>query len=271
MPSGPKANAAALEIGGRRAGVGRPTRRCGPRSSRRFEALIQRWNARSNLVARGDIPRLRERHTTDSLALLPWVAGRLADVGAGAGLPGIPLAIARPGMPVVLIERSTRKCAFLRHAAVELDLSNVDVEACDVRSYAAPDAIRHRHGSRRRAARAGLGPRSPPAQARWFDVASVRGPACVEPTYSMAARSSMKPPPAAAGSPSSDWYADVHVRIPKLIPTHDIDQRIKNLIRTLVQHRVTAARLAVQPWHPASAMQRQDPPEPASSDPRPRR
>ena len=106
-----------------------------------FEALIQRWNARSNLVARRDIPRLRERHTTDSLALLPWVVGRLADVGAGAGLPGIPLAIARPGMPVVLIERSTRKCAFLRHAVVELDLSNVDVEACDVRSYAAPDAF----------------------------------------------------------------------------------------------------------------------------------
>ena len=106
-----------------------------------FEALIQRWNARSHLVARGDIAYLRERHTTDSLALLPWVAGRLADVGAGAGLPGIPIAIARPGIPVVLIERSTRKCAFLRHAAVELDLSNVDVEACDARGYAAPEAF----------------------------------------------------------------------------------------------------------------------------------
>lgn len=106
-----------------------------------FEALVQRWNARSNLVARGDIAHLRERHTTDSLALLPWVAGRLADVGAGAGLPGIPLAIARPGVPVVLIERSTRKCAFLRHAIVELDLPNVDVEACDVSLYREPDAF----------------------------------------------------------------------------------------------------------------------------------
>ena len=106
-----------------------------------FEALIQRWNARSNLVARGDIAHLRERHTADSLALLPWVAGRLADVGAGAGLPGIPLAIARPGVPVVLIERSMRKCAFLRHAAVELDLSNVEVEARDASRYAVPDAF----------------------------------------------------------------------------------------------------------------------------------
>jgi 16S rRNA (guanine527-N7)-methyltransferase len=106
-----------------------------------FEALIRRWNPRSNLVARGDMGYLRERHTADSLALLPWVAGRLADVGAGAGLPGIPLAIARPSVPVVLIERSTRKCAFLRHAVVELDLRNVDVEACDARGYAAPDAF----------------------------------------------------------------------------------------------------------------------------------
>ena len=100
-----------------------------------FEALIRRWNRRAGLVARGDLPRLRERHVDDSLALLPWVDGRLADVGAGAGLPGVPLAIARPETPVVLIERSVRKCAFLRHAVIELDLANVDVAACDVRDY----------------------------------------------------------------------------------------------------------------------------------------
>ena len=106
-----------------------------------FEALVQRWNARGNLVARGDIPHLRERHTADSLALLPWVTGRLADVGSGAGLPGLPLAIARPNVPVVLIERSTRKCAFLHHAVIELDLPNVDVVARDVGDWTESSAF----------------------------------------------------------------------------------------------------------------------------------
>ena len=84
---------------------------------------------------------MRERHTADSLALLPWVTGRLADVGSGAGLPGIPLAIARPSEPVVLIERGTRKCAFLQHVVIELDLPNVDVVARDIRHYEASDAF----------------------------------------------------------------------------------------------------------------------------------
>ena len=106
-----------------------------------FEALVSRWNARGNLIARGDIPHLRERHVADSLALLPWVTGRLADVGSGAGLPGIPLAIARPSTPVVLIERSTRKCAFLRHAVMELELPNVDVVTRDARHRAEPSAF----------------------------------------------------------------------------------------------------------------------------------
>ena len=104
---------------------------------RAFEALIRRWNQRSRLVARGDIARLRERHTADSLTLLPWVDGRLADVGSGAGFPGVPIAIARPDDAVVLIERSTRKCAFLRQAVIELNLANVEVVAEDVRDYAA--------------------------------------------------------------------------------------------------------------------------------------
>ena len=99
-----------------------------------YEALIRRWNRRVGLVASGDLARLRERHIDDSLALLPWVAGRLADVGAGAGLPGVPLAIARPQTPVVLIERSTRKCEFLRQVVIDLALANVEVVAEDVRA-----------------------------------------------------------------------------------------------------------------------------------------
>ena len=101
-----------------------------------FEALVRRWNARAGLVSRADVHRLRERHTEDGLSLLPWVDGRLADVGSGAGFPGIPLAIARPETPVVLIERSARKCAFLRQAVIDLDLANIDVAASDARDYA---------------------------------------------------------------------------------------------------------------------------------------
>ncbi len=100
-----------------------------------FEALIRRWNGRCGLVSRRDAGRLRERHVLDSLALLPWWSGTLADVGTGAGLPGVPLAIARPEAPVVLIERSQRKCRFLRHVVMDLGLDNVEVCALDVADY----------------------------------------------------------------------------------------------------------------------------------------
>ena len=100
-----------------------------------YEALIRRWGARRNLVSRRDLLRLRERHIEDSLALLPWCAGTVVDVGSGAGLPGVPLAIARPRMAVALLERSERKCAFLRHVALELDLDNVAVLQADARRW----------------------------------------------------------------------------------------------------------------------------------------
>ena len=97
-----------------------------------YEALIRRWNTRQNLISRRDIGRLRVRHVHDSLALLPWWSGRLADVGAGAGLPGVPLAIARPASAVTLIERSERKVRFLTQVVLELELRNVEIIACDV-------------------------------------------------------------------------------------------------------------------------------------------
>ncbi len=97
-----------------------------------FEALVRRWNMRWNLVSRHDVDRLRTRHVEDSLELLPCWRGRLADVGSGAGFPGVPLAIARPGSAVVLIERSERKARFLEQVVIELGLANVDVIAQDV-------------------------------------------------------------------------------------------------------------------------------------------
>ena len=100
-----------------------------------FEALLKRWNKRCNLVSRGDLPRLRERHMLDSLALLPWCEGPLADIGSGGGFPGLPLAIACPQRRVVLIERSLRKCLFLRQAVIELALANVEVVNADAGRY----------------------------------------------------------------------------------------------------------------------------------------
>lgn len=100
-----------------------------------YEALVRRWGARHNLVSKGDLARLRERHVEDSLALLPWCSGTLVDVGSGAGLPGVPLAIVRPRMAVALLERSERKCAFLRHVVLELGLDNVVVAQADARRY----------------------------------------------------------------------------------------------------------------------------------------
>ena len=103
-----------------------------------YEALLQRWNARYNLVSRHDAARLRERHVLDSLALLPWWSGTLADIGSGAGFPGVPLAIARPVAQVALIERSERKGIFLRQVAIDLELGNVEVVVADASRYRPP-------------------------------------------------------------------------------------------------------------------------------------
>lgn len=87
--------------------------------------LLMRWGSVHNLVAKNDLAdreRLERRHLRDSMALLPWVRGHLADIGSGAGFPGIPLAILRPGESTTLIERSTKKARFLRQVALELDL-----------------------------------------------------------------------------------------------------------------------------------------------------
>ena len=84
-----------------------------------FAALLLRWNATVNLVARADEPLLWERHIGDSLQLIPLMEPypeRAIDLGSGAGFPGLVLAIAT-GVPFDLIEADQRKAAFLREAA----------------------------------------------------------------------------------------------------------------------------------------------------------
>ena len=79
-------------------------------------------------MGRADIHRLVPRHVVDALQLLPLVRpGRLLDIGSGAGLPGLVLAIAHPGLAVTLLERMARRARFLELAARELGLDNVTV------------------------------------------------------------------------------------------------------------------------------------------------
>ncbi|MEO6968049.1 MAG: 16S rRNA (guanine(527)-N(7))-methyltransferase RsmG [Rhodanobacteraceae bacterium] len=91
--------------------------------------LLQRWNGAYNLTAVRDPGEMVTRHLLDSLAILPFVEGdTLADVGSGAGLPGIPLAIAAPERRVTLVDSHGKKTRFLREAARALPLPNVRVE-----------------------------------------------------------------------------------------------------------------------------------------------
>lgn len=91
--------------------------------------LLQRWNSAYNLTAVRDPVEMVTRHLLDSLAVMPYVAGKtLADLGSGAGLPGIPLAIALPHMQVTLVDSNGKKARFLREAARVLPLPNVHIE-----------------------------------------------------------------------------------------------------------------------------------------------
>jgi 16S rRNA (guanine527-N7)-methyltransferase len=91
----------------------------------RYAELLERWSARHSLVRFADRRELVERHLVDALAGVAALgnAGRLLDVGSGAGLPGVPLLVARPGWHGVLLEPRTKRWAFLRTVIRELDLA----------------------------------------------------------------------------------------------------------------------------------------------------
>jgi 16S rRNA (guanine527-N7)-methyltransferase len=94
------------------------------------------WNATYNLTAVREPMAMVTRHLLDCLSVVDFVTGRtLADVGSGAGLPGLVLAIVRPKLAVTLIESSRKKAAFLRHVRRQLELGNVDVVQERVERY----------------------------------------------------------------------------------------------------------------------------------------
>ena len=104
-----------------------------------YTALLAKWNRTYNLTAIRDPDQMVTHHLLDSLAVtahLPLQAGEaLADVGSGGGLPGIPLAIARPDWRVTLNDASEKKAAFLRQASFELALGNVSVHEGRVEAW----------------------------------------------------------------------------------------------------------------------------------------
>jgi len=102
----------------------------------RYLDLLEKWNRVYNLTAIRERSRMVTHHLLDSLAVLPHVRGpRMLDVGSGAGLPGIPLAVASPALHVTLLESNHKKSAFLTQAVAELQLANVQVVMERVESW----------------------------------------------------------------------------------------------------------------------------------------
>ena len=111
-----------------------------------YLALLDRWNRTYNLTAIRDPGEMVDKHLLDSLAMHAHVAGveRLADLGTGAGLPGIPLAIVHPRLQVTLVESNGKKARFLREAVRRLGLDNAQVAESRIEQFDAPgryDAI----------------------------------------------------------------------------------------------------------------------------------
>ena len=102
-----------------------------------YLALLARWNATYNLTAIRDPREMLVKHLLDSLAMHAHLdgIGNLADLGTGPGLPGIPLAIARPDLQVVLVESNGKKARFLREAVRQLKLGNANVAESRIEAF----------------------------------------------------------------------------------------------------------------------------------------
>ena len=109
----------------------------------RYLALLLRWNATYNLTAIRDPRDMVTKHLLDSLAMVPFVASvpTLADLGTGAGLPGIPLAIAVPDLRVTLVESNGKKARFMREAVRTLGLTHADVAESRIEALDRPGAF----------------------------------------------------------------------------------------------------------------------------------
>jgi 16S rRNA (guanine527-N7)-methyltransferase len=93
-----------------------------------YMALLRKWNKVYNLTAIRDEQQMVSHHLLDSLAVMPYLwPGRWLDVGCGAGLPGIVLAVIQPGWQVTLLDSNGKKTSFVQQAIIELGLKNARV------------------------------------------------------------------------------------------------------------------------------------------------
>lgn len=134
MSDAPGAAAARLDAGLAALGLALPA--AARRGLLAYLALLEKWNRAYNLTAVRDRGEMIARHLLDSLAIVPYVQGpRIVDVGSGAGLPGIPLALALPQDRLVLLDSNRKKTRFLVQAVAELRLDNVAVESRRAEEY----------------------------------------------------------------------------------------------------------------------------------------
>ena len=101
-----------------------------------YVGLLERWNRVYNLSAVRSPQEMVIRHILDSLSILPWVTGpKVLDVGSGAGLPGIPLAVMRPDWEFYLLDANGKRTRFIQQASADLELNNVKVLRCRIEDY----------------------------------------------------------------------------------------------------------------------------------------
>lgn len=106
------------------------------RTLARYLELIRKWNKVYNLTKILSDERMVVEHVLDSLSILPLLRPpRIVDIGTGAGFPGIPIAIVRPALQITLLDSSHKRCAFLRQAAIDLELPNVDIACTRVEEF----------------------------------------------------------------------------------------------------------------------------------------
>lgn len=101
-----------------------------------YLAMLQKWNKVYNLTAVREREQMLTHHLLDSLSVLPYLwPGRWLDVGCGAGLPGLVLAMAQPGWGFTLLDSNSKKTGFVQQAIIELGIANAEVHCARVEEW----------------------------------------------------------------------------------------------------------------------------------------